>query len=328
MSESFSQELRTALDAVRIASRICCHVQATLAGEALEKKDQSPVTIADYASQAVICKQIRGRFSQDLIVGEEDAAELRQPDHAEFLKRIVAEIQRIGISADPADILNWIDAGHHDATADRYWTLDPIDGTKGFLRKEQFAISLALLVEKRIEVAVLACPNLEMPAARGAILYAVRGNGAWLVPMDRPDAPPQPLSVSSISDPTQARMCESVESGHSAHDQSAKVCRQLGIRSASLRMDSQAKYAVLARGDADLYLRLPTRPGYEERIWDHAGGVLIVEEAGGRVTDVTGAPLDFAAGPTLKQNRGVVVTNGHLHDEVIGVLRSVLSSPA
>lgn len=61
----------------------------------------------------------------------------------------------------------------------------------------------------------------------------------------------------------------------------------------------------MSRGDAEIYLRLP-RPGkrYEEKIWDHAAGVVVVEEAGGRVTDVYGKPLDFSQGRTLKENTG------------------------
>ena len=78
-------------------------------------------------------------------------------------------------------------------------------------------------------------------------------------------------------------------------------------------MDSQAKYAVVARGEADIYLRLPTRADYREKIWDHAAGALIVAEAGGVVTDITGRPLEFNHGRELAANRGVIVTNGRLH---------------
>jgi 3'(2'), 5'-bisphosphate nucleotidase len=82
-------------------------------------------------------------------------------------------------------------------------------------------------------------------------------------------------------------------------------------------MDSQAKYAALARGDAEIYLRLPTRPGYVEKIWDHAAGFLVIEEAGGRVTDIEGKRLDFTCGSRLERNRGVIATNGLLHQRVL-----------
>ena len=85
-------------------------------------------------------------------------------------------------------------------------------------------------------------------------------------------------------------------------------------------MDSQAKYAVVARGEAEIYLRLPTRADYREKIWDHAAGALIVSEAGGKVTDIAGKPLEFHHGRALDANRGLVVTNGPLHGPVLAAL--------
>ncbi len=119
------------------------------------------------------------------------------------------------------------------------------------------------------------------------------------------------------------RYCESVESGHSAHGDAAAIAARLGIVAPPLRMDSQAKYAVVARGQADLYLRLPTRADYREKIWDHAAGTLIVSEAGGIVTDVTGRPLEFNHGRELSSNQGVIVTNGPLHQRLIDSIRGI-----
>lgn len=285
------------------------------------------MTVADYASQAMICRTLREAFPDDPIVAEEDARDLRGGENAVFLERIVGEIGTPDHHSSAEEVLRWIDFGNHDGTASRFWTLDPIDGTKGFLRKEQFAVSLALIVDGEIQVATLACPNL--PArdawdnAVGVVFFAVRGSGAYLRPLDLPDVTPHTVRVSTTNSGGQARMCESVESGHSAHDQSAIALEKLGIQSEPVRMDSQAKYGVVARGEADIYLRLPTRKDYSEKIWDHAGGVLVVEEAGGRVTDIDGQPLDFTQGTALTQNRGVIVTNGALHEEVLSVIRSL-----
>ena len=131
------------------------------------------------------------------------------------------------------------------------------------------------------------------------------------------------MHVSTLKGTARARLCESVESGHSSHSDAAAVAERLGITAAPARLDSQAKYAVVARGDADIYLRLPTRPGYVEKIWDHAAGSLVVTEAGGIVTDVAGLPLAFHHGSTIQNNRGVVVTNGPLHAAVLAALEAV-----
>jgi len=95
-----------------------------------------------------------------------------------------------------------------------------------------------------------------------------------------------------------------------------------------VRMDSQAKYASIARGAGDVYLRLPTSKSYQEKIWDHAAGDLIVREAGGEVTDVRGNRLDFSVGRTLKNNSGVVAAPKDLHPQVIEAVKSVLSAKA
>ncbi len=147
-------------------------------------------------------------------------------------------------------------------------------------------------------------------------MTAVRGRGAAMTPLDETTTA-QPIRVSKIRKPAQARFYESVEAGHSSHDRSAKIAEWLGTSRSSVRLDSNAKCATVARGETDVYLRLPTRSDYIEKIWDHAAGVLIVEEAGGTVTDITGRPLEFHHGPLLQANRGVVMTNGLLHEQVL-----------
>lgn len=331
MPNRFAEELRVAAEAVRQAAAVCRAVQSSITRDAIEKKDKSPVTIADFASQAVICRALHAAFPNDPVIGEEDAAELRTDEMTPFRDRIVAELARVGITASGGEVCDWIDRGRANDYRSRFWTLDPIDGTKGFLRGEQYAVSLALIIDGRIELGLLGCPNLgesqESNAASadktGSLFVAVRGEGAKVSPLDASNAPGRTVRVSETSDPSQARLCESVESGHSSHDASADIAKRLGISTDPVRLDSQAKYAVVADGRADVYLRLPTRKDYVEKIWDHAGGVLVVEEAGGTVTDVDGKPLEFTHGRGLNANRGVVVTNGRLHESVIAAVRAV-----
>ena len=326
---AFETELQVALTAVEQACQLCRAVQTTITSEVLDKRDQSPVTIADFGSQAVICRSIGDNFPNDPIIAEEDSAALRWPENALFLSAVIDHVSRLGIVADTANVCGWIDRGAATNYSRRFWTLDPIDGTKGFLRKGQYAVSLALIIDSRIEVGVLGCPNLPVSAdegaPRGTLFYAVRGQGAFVRPLDS-DAAPQSIRVSATTDPALARFCESVESGHSSHNESAAVAEKLGLTATPVRMDSQAKYATVARGFADAYLRLPTKTGYFEKVWDHAGGVVVVEEAGGRVTDINGKQLDFSRGRELKQNRGVIVTNGHLHEQVLAAVQTVLAA--
>jgi 3'(2'), 5'-bisphosphate nucleotidase len=336
-------EVRVALQAVHQAAALCRSVASEISPEVLAKKDKSPVTVADFGSQALICRALAEAFPDDPVIAEEDSSELREDANALILKQVVRQVQRAsgrnGAEPDAATVCRWIDRGGTSGYCERFWTVDPIDGTKGFLRGEQYAVALALIVDGQVAVAALACPNLPANLAPerskdadsgGAILWAVRGGGAFVVPCgeDSLDSPPtidQTLAIAvSLQDSlANARFCESVESGHSAQGDAAAVAARLGISAAPLRMDSQAKYAVVARGEAEIYLRLPTRADYREKIWDHAAGVLIVEQAGGVVTDIEGLPLEFRHGRELTANRGVIVTNGRLHERVIEAVRAI-----
>ncbi len=325
----YSAELAVALDAVRHAAQLCRAVQATITPEVLDKKDNSPVTVADFGSQAVICHTLGDAFPNDPIIAEEDSAALRSAENSAFLAGVCDQVRQLGHKATSEEICHWIDRGGAHEFTRRFWTLDPIDGTKGFLRRGQYAISLALIVDGRIELGVLGCPNLPVTAnpesPAGVLFYAIRGLGAFSLPLDDGKSAPEPLHTSKTDDASLARFCESVEAGHSAHNESAEVAKLLGFKAAPVRMDSQAKYGTVARGFAEVYLRLPTKTGYFEKIWDHAGGVIVVEEAGGTVSDIQGQPLDFSRGRELNQNRGVIVTNGPLHKAVVGAVQSVLA---
>lgn len=320
MSHRWSRELATAIQAVCEAMAVCRRIQGNLAGSALEKDDRSPVTIADFASQALICRALKAAFPEDAIVAEEDSTQLQQPDQQAFLDQIQQELALSGWSTKTGDICEVIDHGNASGRESRYWTLDPIDGTKGFLRGEQYAISLALVVDGQLQVAALGCPNYGWKGNFGTVFSAARAQGAFVRSTDTP-ATPEPVSVSPATATKSMRFCESVESGHSRHDWSARIAEQLEIEAAPLRLDSQAKYGAVGCGHAEAYLRLPTRPGYHEKIWDHAGGVLVVEEAGGRVTDIDGKPLDFSQGKELMLNRGVVVSNAAVHPALLDAIR-------
>ncbi len=324
MQATLTRELEAAVSAVSQAAIACRAVQRNLvSARTLEKKDRSPVTVADFASQAVVCGLLADRFPDDPVVAEENADELRKPD-AETIRRSVCEHVRsvCGEAVGETTVLDWIDHGATSAGGGtgRFWTLDPIDGTKGFLRAEQYAIALALIEDGRIVLGVLGCPNLPCVASRsdetGVLMTAVSGGGSRWQNLGETDEG-RPIRVSDVSDVSQARFVESVESGHSDQSQSAQIAKLLGITTQPVRLDSQAKYATVARGEASIYLRLPTSGDYREKIWDHAAGSIVVEEAGGTVTDITGRPLDFSHGRKLETNQGVVATNGGVHNEVI-----------
>lgn len=313
-----------ALDAVRAASESCAAAQGRLAaGDTLTKGDASPVTVADFAAQAIVCATLVDRLGAIELVGEESSSDLadNEPLRDGVIDLVAA--QR-GSDVSAQQVLEWISVGHADGLGDRHWTLDPIDGTKGFLRGDQYAIALALIEDGEVVLGVLGCPNLPNPdGSRGAIFVAVDGTcEMYGLVGDRA----RPVQVAAPATLAQARLCESVEAGHSNHDHSSLIAARLGITAEPYRIDSQCKYGAVARGDASIYLRLPTRADYREKVWDHAAGKFVVEQAGGRVTDVDGLPLDFSHGRVLHANRGVIATDGRFHDRVVAATQAVLAA--
>jgi len=322
------RDIEIAVEAVRRAARACRAVREAAGagggaggGGAIEKADGSPVTVADFASQAIVCRLLGGTGVP--IVAEEGGQALRGAGGAGLGAEVAHHVsEALGERLEPSEVADAVDAGAAVAAGPRYWTLDPIDGTKGFLRGDQYAIALALIEKGEVTLGVLGCPALEMENRQGVLLVAGRGEGTRLLGIEASDSQAaavsgRPVRVSGETALDRVRLCESVESGHSDQSRAGRIAERLGLTAEPVRIDSQCKYAMVAHGAASIYLRLPRRPGYVERIWDHAAGAICVSEAGGRVTDIEGRPLDFSRGRGLERNRGIVATSGRIHEAVL-----------
>ncbi len=312
--------------AVRRASLMAREIQATLVtDDTVAKKDRSPVTVADYSVQAAISLELARHFPGEPIMGEEDANFLRTEEGRPQRHKVVEAVRKLNPESSEAEILDALDRCREEGASSRFWVLDPIDGTKGFLRRGQYAVALGLIEEGEVVLGVVGCPNLPRTPdgpAEGCLAFAERGAGSRIESLSGGDD--EPISVSPEPDPAGASFLESVEAAHSAHAQHAKIAARLGVTASPVRMDSQCKYAALARGEGAIYLRLPRDTRYQEKIWDHAAGALLVTEAGGRVTDAYGHALDFSLGRTLSSNTGIVASSGPFHDRLLGAVREVL----
>lgn len=332
MSGSSNQE--EILDVARVAgwaaARLCRAVQDSMAGEALYKDAREPVTVADYGSQAVILEAVSRVFPTHGVVSEEGAEHLRREAGPE-LQKLVTDLtgEVLGRPVEFDEVCSWID---HDGqpAGDYTWVIDPIDGTKGFLRGDQYAVAIGVLRDLEPWAGVLACPNLpvnmdEPEGPRGVLFVGRRGEGVVKAALDSFEE--ESAVVNPTTDAGETRILGSVESAHGDPKVLTALIERLDLGGGIVRLDSQAKYGAVAAGDAEIYLRPQSRPDYRERIWDHAAGVLLVEEAGGRVTDLYGRPLDFTKGDRLEDNRGIVATNGLIHDQVIEALGEMLGPP-
>jgi 3'(2'), 5'-bisphosphate nucleotidase len=316
-----SPEIVCAVVAVREAALLARAVQRELVTPALVKD-------GDFAVQAVIARRLAEQLPGVTLIGEESAAALQLEEGVETLDQVTQFVRRSVPDATPEEVCGLIDRGSGDPP-DEFWTLDPIDGTKGFLRRDQYAVALGKIESGIVTIGVLGCPVLldgSTPATGGAgsLLLAVRGEGTWCQPLAG-SGDWQRLHVSDRRDVAQARMLRSVEKAHTNIDEIGRLAEHLGITAPPVPLDSQAKYAVLAAGAGDVLLRLisPKAPNYKEKIWDQAAGSLVITEAGGRITDLDGQPLDFAHGRALETNRGILATNGPLHESLLAGLRAI-----
>lgn len=367
----YAKELDVAVRVVHMACSLCQRVQQKLVsssgdGHVKSKDDNSPVTVADWSVQATVSLMLSETLVENVsIVAEEDVQTLTKADSEGLLAAVVntvneclAEAPKFGLQSPPralgtSQILEAIGrCGSNGGPAGRHWVLDPVDGTLGFVRGDQYAVALALIEDGKVVLGVLGCPNYPMKKEllnypqnynqtksktslsttatweKGCVMYARRDSGgAWMQPLihgdqmlEWPNSATQ-IWVSSIVDPALATVCEPVERANSNHSFTLGLAETVGLRTQPMRVHSMVKYAAIARGDAEIFMKF-ARAGYKEKIWDHAAGVLIIEEAGGVVTDAGGCPLDFSRGVFLEGlDRGIIAcSNAILHEKIVGAV--------
>lgn len=320
--------LEVAQEAGRQAAHLCRAVHADTP-ESMDKGDKSPVTIADYGSQAVILRAIAAAFPDHGIISEEGSEHLRESAGEDGVARIVGLVSdRVGEAVEFEQVCDWIDHAGVDG-AEYTWAIDPIDGTKGFLRRQQYAVAIGLMRKGVPYAGVLVCPNLPVDlndpeGPCGVMFVAGKGQGAFRVAID--SGASQKIEVSASADPATWRVLGSVESAHGDPALVVAMMEQASVGGGFVRYDSQVKYGVVANGSAEIYVRPRSKPDYRENIWDHVAGVIVCEEAGGRVTDVDGKDLDFTLGPKLLENRGILATcGGAVHEAVVAGLAAAES---
>lgn len=360
-SNTYVKELEIATLAVKRASiltkKLSDSIASTRNSGTQIKDDKSPVTIGDYAAQAIINNAIKLNFPNDEIVGEEDSQDLKvDNDESKILNSKILDIinqvqaetnnsnEKLGTLNTLQDIWTSIDLGNSKGgSKGRFWALDPIDGTKGFLRGDQFAVCLALIEDGKVVLGVIGCPNLpekiisndKSSGVVGGLYSAVIGLGSYYTPLFEtsdylPLSKQSKIEMIQRQTPSELVVVEGVEKGHSSHSTQSQIKKLLGDKlngeiSKTINLDSQVKYCVLASGQGDIYLRLPISDSYREKIWDHASGNLLITESGGQVGDITGKELNFGKGRLL-ESKGVIAANKSVFKKVIESVEEVLNN--
>ncbi|RYP68804.1 hypothetical protein DL771_006422 [Monosporascus sp. 5C6A] len=355
MNSPYSHELKIAFAAIQRAAKISQSVLAQVDLGLLKKDDLSPVTIADFAIQALLTATFHAAFPNDKFVGEESAAELRE--NPVLLERVWSHLQQGADAGGGAEanefcrapespeqvceMIDWCGSGVPGGVGTgRVWVFDPIDGTQNFVRGELYAINVALLEDGKQVLSAVGCPNLSPdataplmdssldPEGRGSIVFAVRGYGTHVRQL-----------TGSLDDVSSVRAIP-------RHAEEAPTLRSVtclnklasGLEhvhiTAAKRLQIQfpgsnilpwvVRYVVLGLGLANTTFWVYNTRTRLAKAWDHAGAMLLFEEVGGKITDVDGRDIDLTAGRKMAANYGFVAAPKNLHGLVLQTLQDAI----
>ena len=290
------------------------------------KKEIEPVTIADYGSQAILCRAVQAHYPDDAVFAEESGEQFQllvAADQQAYITQLVSTA--LGVTVTVQQIIEWLDYGK-GRTAPRHWLFDPIDGTRGFVAGRHYAVGIALIEGKNVTGSIIGCPGygtsvIEPYADNGAIFYAWEGK-AYRVPTN--GGIPEQVHVSSRTDPAEVVLLQSVERAHGDKSRKAQSYLHAGYANSHLHeLDSMEKYALVASGGADVVLHIPNKPS-TFNTWDHAPGQALLEAAGGRVTNLDGAALDMTHGAAIPDCKGLIISNGALHEKFVAAVQKAM----
>ncbi|KAI6779384.1 Protein of unknown functionlike protein [Emericellopsis cladophorae] len=330
---------------IRAASTLSEHIiTTTLAPSSssatgiVQKADHSPVTIADFAIQALLSSTVRAHFPSDAIVGEESAAQLRED--ASLLDKVVTALtwlaeqegveEAVTIPRDAEAICVIVDeCGSSIPSAERRtWIFDPIDGTKTYMQGKLYAINAALVVDGEQAIGMVGCPKLNPKQAspvgdgdissEGCVVFAVKGHGAWVQELGKGSEPPQRLERHGQDlglDDIRFTSCTTVSS--SVPQLNANLLSRLNVASSNDLLPWVLRWISLALNMANTTVWVYKSLDRRGKVWDHAGAMLIFEETGGVVSDVNGKKVSVVGSRIMEGNFGFVAAPGGLHAKVL-----------
>lgn len=349
-SSPYSKELQIACLTVQRATLLTKKVLEAVDKGSLDKSDSTPVTVADFAAQALIIGAIHHAFPEDDIVGEEDSAALRAD--ATLLDRAWGLVSSTHLDDEASEallytpkskeeMLGLIDLGAKGTCGPtgRSWVLDPVDGTATFIQGQQYAVCLALLQDGRQRVGVLGCPNLNLASGRmhedavdrdgyGSQVFAVAGQGAHmrkmgtgaLQPAHRLDPKPQ---ITEFHELDFVDCAASTSSNIDYHARLASHIKAPWPHTTDL-WAAQLRYIAIAVGGCNTLIKIPRKASYRSKIWDHAGGMLIAQEVGCTVSDLAGNPVDCSLGRTLAECYGMITAPASIHGRLVEAVKHVV----
>ena len=193
-------------------------------------------------------------------------------------------------------------------TKRRAWIIDPIDGTAGFVQKDgDFAVHIGLAEDGEPVAGAVYLPNFDV------MYFASKGNGTFVVR----DGETTKLGVSKKDRLAQMKLAVT---RHHWSNRMNRVIKEFGFRNHCRRGSVGLKIGLIAEGNCDIYIHLSPRT----KLWDICAPQIILEEAGGKLTDIFGSRARYDI-EDLQNHNGILASNGAAHDEAVKRLKPLLT---
>jgi len=302
---SYKTELDIAKELVKIATEITEWFRKE-GFESYQKSDDTPVTLADYASQLFIINQLSMKFPNDQLIAEETITSFINKSAQKAISKCYDSLG-LELPSHIEEVLNYRGPLSH-----RQWTIDPIDGTKGFQENLCYAVGIGYMIDSELTVAAIGIPNYNENET--TIFIAEKNQGTKVSYGGKSYISTR---VSNIDEIKHAKMC------HSLHYDKAWVMEFANEAKIKIfiQIDSMAKFCMIAEGTADLYIKPMDKA--RSFSWDFLPGSLIVKEAGGIVSDLNGKALEFEKEKCLITTSGLIASNAILHEEILKYFKKV-----
>lgn len=300
---NFKKELNLAVDLVDKARKITEWFRKK-GFTSYSKADQSPVTLADFASQIYIISQIKQHFPNDEIIAEEENIELLETKAENLIRKCLTDL-KLEKLVNLKENLKF-----RGKSSKRQWTIDPIDGTIGYQKGLTYAIGVGFMLNSIPKVCAIAVPNYIKRSL--AIFRAEEGQGAQISYNNKKF---NSIYVNQNQDLPNIRLCHSL---HYDQPWVLNFAKKIGIKY-FIQIDSMVKFCMIADGTADLYIK-PLDLDHSFT-WDFMPGDLIVREAGGAVTDLKGTRLKFKKEKCIWSAPGIIASNGIFHKKILDLYK-------
>lgn len=272
-----------------------------------ERELEAAIAVARVAGKAILLHYEReivaeskigvDNFSEPVTVADREASMI-------VVEGLLRYFPDDGILSEEED-----DDIRHRLGRERVWIIDPIDGTAGFIKKDgDFAVHIGLAVSGEPTLGVVLMPFHDV------LYYAAKGQGAFA---ERGRSPRERMEVSATRD--FYKMNLAVSRDHRS-PKMTRIVEEIRFRSEVQRGSVGLKIGLIGEQVCDMYIHLSPRT----KLWDICAPQIILEEAGGTLTDLWGRRYSYAVSDVQNWG-GIVASNGVVHDEAIARLQPLLT---